>query len=51
MVFWKSLFSGGDTATEPISAAIGQIQVTGINLPPSTQIFLSTDLDLDFYEF
>lgn len=50
MVFWKSLFSGGDTATEPISAEIGQIQVTGINLPPSTQIFLSTDRDLDLYE-
>lgn len=52
MVFWKSLFTGGDTATESkASTAIGTpIQVTGINPPPNTEIYLSTDRDLDVYE-
>jgi aralkylamine N-acetyltransferase len=52
MVFWKSLFSGGDTATESkVSATVGpSVRVTGINLPPNSQIFFSTDRDLDLYE-
>jgi aralkylamine N-acetyltransferase len=52
MVFWKSLFSGGETATETKeSTAIGTpVKLTGINAPPNTQIYLSTDRDLDLYE-
>ncbi len=52
MVFWKSLFSGGDTATASKAGSdIGtSIQVTGINPPPNSQIFFSTDRDLDLYE-
>ena len=52
MVFWKSLFSGGDTAAESkASASVSSaVKVTGINLPPNTQVFFSTDRDLDLYE-
>ena len=52
MVFWKSLFSGGDTATESkASASVGTpLNVTGLNLPPNSQIFFSTDRDIDVYE-
>lgn len=52
MVFWKSLFSGGDTATTTkANPDFGvPIQVTGINPPPNSQIFFSTDRDIDVYE-
>ena len=51
MVFWKSLFSGGDTATasKPIRDLGTSIQVTGIEPPPNSQIFFSTDRNLDLY--
>jgi aralkylamine N-acetyltransferase len=52
MVFWKSLFSGGDTATEVKAGAdVGTpLYVTGINLPANSQVFFSTDRDLNLYE-
>ena len=53
MVFWKSLFSGSDTATESkeSTAAIpAPVRVTGVSLPPNIQVFLSTDRDLNLYE-
>ena len=52
MVFWKSIFSGGDKATEKKGKTdFGvPIQVTGINPPPNTQIFFSLDRDIDVYE-
>ena len=44
MVFWKSLFSGGDTATEvKAGAAVGTpLYVTGIKLPANSQVYFST---------
>ena len=52
MVFWKSLFSGGDTATEVKAGADAgtPLYVTGINLPANSQVFFSTDRDLNVYE-
>jgi ribosomal protein S18 acetylase RimI-like enzyme len=52
MVFWKTLFTGGDTVTESkteIPTAVS-VQVTGINPPPNSQIFFSTDRDLNLYD-
>ena len=51
MVFWKSLFSGGDTATEVKAGTdAAPMYVTGIKLPSNSQVYFSTDRDLNLYE-
>jgi aralkylamine N-acetyltransferase len=49
MVFWKSLFSGGETA-ESKAGDSTTVKIPGLNLSPNSQIFFSTDRDLNLYE-
>jgi ribosomal protein S18 acetylase RimI-like enzyme len=49
MVFWKGLFKTGGS-TEKTERKGVPVSVTGIQPPPNTEIYLSTDRDIDPYQ-